>query len=220
VDGARLRYRWELRGAPPPEVTFTVTADGDAASSAAFSVRPAAEERGVAVRVGARVGVTHSLGALVGPRAALDGWASFNPGGVPLGLGVTAGYGGAEQQISGPTAAPLTRANVTLLPVALRVGFAPVRLGGVSLLAGAGFTTTFTHYQTFDGAAGTEPGTDLWRLAPSALLFAGGTWSLGPGQAFGEVVLSWAGVDDANFRVQAGGLGVEVGYRFDVLRAR
>jgi len=220
ADGARLRYRWELRGKPPPEVTFTVTAEGDPASSASFSVRPTAEERGVAVRVGARVGVTHSLGALVGPRAALDGWASFNPGGVPLGLGVTAGYGSAEQPITGPTAAPLTRADVTLLPVALRVGFAPVRLGGVSLLAGAGFTTTFTHYQTFDGAAGTEPGTDLWRLAPSALLFAGGTWNLGPGQAFGEVVLSWAGVDDANFRVQAGGLGVEVGYRFDVLRAR
>jgi len=222
ADGTRLRYRWELRGPPPPEVTFTVTADGDAASTATCLARKAATEGGLAVRVGARVGFTQSLGAMAGPRAALDGWATFNPGGVPLGVGLTAGYGaGTEQPFTGVSAAvPLIRADVTLFPVALRVGFLPLRLGGVSLLAGAGFTTTFTHYQTFVGAAPAEPSTDLWRLAPSALLFAGGTWNLGPGQAFGEVVLSWAGVDDPNFRAHAGGLGFEVGYRFDVLRAR
>jgi len=221
VDGARLRYRWELRGAPPAEVTFTVAVDGDAVSSATCSARKSAEG-GLAVRVGARLGFTQSLGAMAGPRAALDGWATFNPGGVPLGVGLTAGYGaGAEQEITGGSAAvPLTRADVTLFPVAVRVGFLPLRLGGVSLMAGAGFTTTFTHYQTFVGRVETEPGVDLWRMAPSALLFAGGTWNLGPGQAFGEVVLSWAGVDDPSFRAQTGGLGFEVGYRFDVMRAR
>jgi hypothetical protein len=106
-----------------------------------------------------------------------------------------------------------------MLPLSLRAGVVPVQLGGVSLLAGAGFTATFTRYQTF-AVQGDVPGVDLWRLAPSALLFAGGTWNLGPGQAFGEVVLSWAAVNDQDFRLQAGGLAFEVGYRFEVLRGR
>jgi hypothetical protein len=217
VEGTRLTWRWELRGAAPREVTFTVTADGDATSSASVALRPAAES-GFALRLGARVGLTHSLGALAVPRYGLEVSGAFNPGGVPLELGLTAGYGSAQQLVNGPTAAPLTRADVTMLPLALRLGFAPVRLGGVSLVGGAGFTTTFTRYQTFDQADAL--GEELWRLAPSALLFAGGAWRVGPGQFFGEVVLSWAGVNDPSFRIQTGGVGLEVGYRFEILRGR
>jgi len=216
ADGPRLRYRWELRGVTPGEVTFTVAADGDPASSASVALRPVAET-GFALRVGVRAGVTHSLASLVGPRYGLDGWATFNPGGIPLGLGLTAAYGSADQVIIGPPSQQLTRAAVNMLPLSLRLGFVPVRAGGATLLAGAGFTATITRFQTFitqDGPAQEE----LWRVGPSAMLFAGGTWNLGPGQAFGEVVLSWAAVEDPGFRVQAGGLGLEVGYRFDVLR--
>ena len=83
----------------------------------------------------------------------------------------------------------------------------------------AGFTTTIARFRTFE-EQGNVPGLDLWRLAPSALLFAGGTWNVGPGQLFGEVVLSWAALDDQSFRLQAGGLALEVGYRFEVLRGR
>jgi hypothetical protein len=219
IEGNRLRYRWDHPGAAPAEVSFSVTADGDPASSATAVLRQLAEA-GYALRVGARVGLTHSLATVVGPRFGLDAWASFSLGELPVGVGLAAGYGSAEQFVSGPTAAPLTRSEVSLLPLALRVGFMPVRLGErAGLMAGAGFTATVTRYRTFDVQGGL-PGVDAWRLAPSALLFAGGAWDLGPGQLFGEVVLSWAALNDQSFRVQAGGVGVEVGYRFDVLRGR
>ena len=219
VEGTRLRYRWDHPGRPPSEVTFQVTADGDPASSASVTLRQTIEP-GYSVRVGGRVGVTHSLTALVAPRYGLDGWASFNLGLLPLGVGLAAGYGSAEQLVSGPAAVPLTRSELTLLPVSLRLAFAPGGLNDpVGLMAGAGFTTTVTRFRTFE-EQGNVPGLDLWRLAPSALLFAGGTWNVGPGQLFGEVVLSWAAVDDQSFRLQAGGLAVEVGYRFEVLRGR
>ncbi|HVE86937.1 MAG TPA: hypothetical protein VND93_28975 [Myxococcales bacterium] len=221
AEGGRLRYRWEPGGAVPPEVTFTVSAENDPPSQVSATVRQQAVEQAPSgLSVGARAGLTHSLGSLLGPRYALDAWAYASPGGFPLGLGLTAGYGHFQQEVQGPPAAQVTRSEVTLLPVSVRLGAVPVRLGGVSLTAGVAFVANFAHYQTFDATTG-KPGDDLWRLGPTAQLFAGGAWRLGPGQAFGEVVLSWAALNDASaFRLQAGGLGVEVGYRFDLWRGK
>lgn len=214
VEGTRLRYRFELPKGAGNEVTFTLTVDGDPGSPVRLGLFPEAEIT-AGVRVGARLGVVHSLTELVAGRLAADGLAWLDWGGQTFALGLTLGYGGTSRDLDDGSGTPVGRADLTLLPATLRLTYAPLRLGNVSIHLGAGGTGTALHYRVSSGGA--QPTTELTRLTFGLLFFAGASWKVGPGQGFAELTATSGAVDDPGFRAEAGGLGLEIGYRVDVL---
>ncbi len=158
--------------------------------------------------VGARVGLTHSLGDLVTPRVGVDAWVPFRVGGSFLGLGLSATVGTASQSVAGAGGQFPSESRATFVPVAVRLGYEGYASRRLSVHFGLGGLATWAQVRNSSNR------TQLNALAGGGLGFVSGAVTAGPGQFFGELSYAYAPVDNPDFRLNAGGVAVEAGYRF------
>ncbi len=157
---------------------------------------------------GVRAGFTHSLGDQLGPRIGADLWVPLQLFGATFGAGLSAQYARASQSVSDGTFTSVN--DATYVPITLRLAYELYASRRFSVLAGAGPQATFAAFHSSLDDARTQ------RWGIGALGFAGVGYVLGPGQLFAEVSYAFAPVETAQFRLDGGGLGVELGYRFGV----
>lgn len=158
--------------------------------------------------LGVRAAVNHTLTELVTPRIGVDALAPFRLRGSWMSAGLSATFSRISQRHS--TAGLSTRSDATMIPVALRGGLELYAQGTWSLTAGLGAQFTWVHFRTsISGAEESAAGL-------GALGFVMGNARLGPGTVFAEVSYAYAPVQGALFRLDAGGPGLAVGFRFGV----
>jgi hypothetical protein len=161
--------------------------------------------------VGVRAGFVHSLAAQAGPRLGLDTWAPFRVGGLWLGAGLTASASRVRQSVTDASGTLSSESEALYFPMSLRLGWELYAARRTSLVLGAGATATWARFQT------SLSGTRAQQLSAGGLGFLAAGFALGPGQAFAEASFAFAPVRTEGFRLDAGGPGLEVGYRFGVL---
>lgn len=157
--------------------------------------------------IGPRGGYTHSLGQLSGPRIGLDLWIPFHIGRAVLGFGVSGAWEPASQTVKDASGLFSTRSTATIVPVIARLGYELFASRRISLHAGLGAQLTWAEVRN-----------SVLRAPASAvrvggLGFLNGGITLGPGQLFAELSFAFAPVEHADFRLNAGGLGLDLGYR-------
>jgi hypothetical protein len=124
---------------------------------------------------------------------------------------VAASYGSAERDdVTDPSATLTSRSTVTFVPVSLRLGWEALAGRRLSLSVGAGGVATFARF--LNTLAGPEQ--QAWGFGGMA--FASGAIALGRGHAFLEVSYSYAPVETADYRLDAGGPAAAVGYRLGI----
>lgn len=155
---------------------------------------------------GLRAGYTHSLAELSGPRAGLDLWVPFRLSTASFALGLSATYGRATQTVEGTYAESRSQAN--FVPAALKLAYAPLITSRFAGYLGAGAVATWARVRA------EANGYDAVQVGLGAIGFVGGALDLGPGQLFLEASWAYAPVDDEDFHLDAGGLSLELGYRF------
>ncbi|MFL5274292.1 MAG: hypothetical protein ACJ79E_19705, partial [Anaeromyxobacteraceae bacterium] len=159
-----------------------------------------------ALHLGVRGGFTHSLGALSATRFGIDAWRPFRLGRTRLGLGVAAAYGDAVQGVSDAAGTLQSRSEATFVPVTLRAGWEAWAGRRATATLGVGATATLARFTNTLGPSATGVGL-------GALAFAALGVGAGAGQLFAEASLGTAPVAAGGFRLQAGGLAVDLGYR-------
>lgn len=163
------------------------------------------------VLFGARGGFTHSLRDLVGPRAGLELSVPIRVASSYLTLSAVAEAGLASQTIADPSGAFVSRSTARFLPISVRAAYELLATRKMSLAIGAGPTLTLARFSTsLSGASGAG-----WGLGGTA--FVSDSYSLGPGQAFAELAFSYQPVSSTDFQLDAGGIGLVVGYRWGFL---
>ncbi|HYS81044.1 MAG TPA: hypothetical protein VEM76_10050 [Anaeromyxobacteraceae bacterium] len=158
------------------------------------------------VYLGVRTGYTHSLGELAGGRFGIDSWIPVQLGPARMGVGFSASYGQAAQAVADGAGTLQSRSEARFVPVTARVGYELWTGRVLSATAGFGVTAAIARFTNTLGPSGT--GTGL-----GALGFGSFGWALGPGQLFAEASLGRAPVTATGFRLEAGGLSLDVGYR-------
>ncbi|MHB8879310.1 MAG: Ig-like domain-containing protein, partial [Myxococcaceae bacterium] len=163
------------------------------------------------VLAGVRAGATHTLGDVLGARVGLDLYAPLRLRNATLGLGLTASYGSLTQLVTDGKGELTSRSRAVFLPVTLRLGYELYAGRQLSVQAGAGAVLTLARFGTsFNGAQANGVG-------GGGLGFLALGWALGPGQVFAELSYVAAPVETSAFRLESGGLGLEVGFRLGVL---
>jgi hypothetical protein len=160
--------------------------------------------------LGARVGYGTSFDDLSGPRAGLDLWAPFQVGNAWLGVGLSATVGQARRTVTDPATLLESESEATYAPISLRIGWELLATRRLSLVLGAGGTAA---YATSTSSLMTGSST---AFGFGGLGFVGAGWALGPGQIFGEVSYGAARLSSPEFELDAGGVSVDVGYRFGI----
>lgn len=159
--------------------------------------------------LGPRVGAMHALGDFASARFGLDAWIPLKLGDARLALGLTAAFGQTSQTVR--SAVFTSTATAAFVPLAVRLAYEAWLTPRVSVYFGAGAQATPVRVTTsLDGAQALQVG---W----GAQGFGGGALALGPGRVFAEIVATYAPVAHPDFSLDAGGLGVDVGYRFWIL---
>ena len=202
--GGRYRATW----VPPSDASASeslVVRDSSGAFEQPITVRLRERPR---FELGARGGFAHSLGDQLGPRAGVEVWRPLPLGRVTLGVGVTVGWGWASQAVLDGAGAVASTSTAHFWPVALRLGWEAVWTPRFSLVVGAGGVAALARMST--SLTGTEA--TGFGGGPQGFVAAG--LRLGPGRAVLEVGYSWVPVQSPSFQLQAGGLAVELGYRF------
>jgi hypothetical protein len=160
---------------------------------------------------GLRAGFTHSLGSQLGPRFGVDVKVPFHVGGSALALGLSALYAQASQTVSDSSGALSSQSSATFIPASLRLGYELYAGRRLAVTAGVGGMATWAQFQTsLTGATATR-----WGFG--GLAFVELSVAAGPGQLFGDLSGALAPVESQAFRLEAGGVGLEVGYRFGIL---
>ncbi len=194
------------RGAPDGDVVLKVV---DQVGGFERSVPLPVRERAGSFGIGVRGGFTHSLGDQLGPRIGADVWVPFRLGGETFGAGLSAQYARATQTVTDGAFSSVN--DATFVPITLRLAYELYASRRLSVLAGAGPQATFVSFHSSLDDVRRQ------RWGVGALGFVGVGYVLGPGQAFVELSYAFAPVEAAQFRLDGGGLGVEIGYRFGVL---
>ena len=153
-----------------------------------------------------RTGYTHSLGELTGGRFGIDSWIPVQLGPARMGVGFSASYGEAAQAVADGAGTLQSRSEARFVPVTARVGYELWAGRGASATAGFGVTATIARFTNTLGPSGTGAGL-------GALGFGSFGWVLGPGQLFAEASLGTAPATATAFRLEAGGLSLDFGYR-------
>ncbi|QSQ18855.1 hypothetical protein JY651_26215 [Pyxidicoccus parkwayensis] len=164
-----------------------------------------------ALLVGVRAGFVHSLAAQAGPRLGLDMWTPFKLGGLQLGAGLTALAARVQQSVTDASGTLRSESEALYFPMSLRLGWELYAGRRTSVVLGAGATATWARFET------SLTGTRASQLGAGGLGFLALGLALGPGQAFAEASFAFAPVRTEGFRLDAGGPGLEVGYRLGVL---
>ncbi len=158
--------------------------------------------------IGVRGGLSHSLGNQLLPKAGLDVLVPFRVGGMLLGAGLTASYQSATQTVTDGVLE--SRSTASWAPVSLRLSYELFATRRLSLSLGAGGVVTFAQLQT-SLTGERQRGVGLGGQGFAAL-----SASLGPGVLFVEAGFGAAPIRQGNFRLEAGGVSAELGYRFGV----
>lgn len=200
------RYRAEFHApdAPPPGSEALVRVIDS--SNSFEAVVPVPLRKVERLLFGARVGFETNLGEMRGPRAGLDALVPLRLFGAPFALEATASLGGASQTLHHPTLGD-RRSDALFVPLALRFAYSPYLSAKLSTYAGAGPLVVLARV--------TNPsnGYRSQKAAAGAVVYGACALQWGPGQVFGELSWTWAAVDHPDFRLDAGGLGVAIGYR-------
>lgn len=219
ADGAEGQYLASYVApptAPPGEPTLRVV-DSSGGFEQSVSI-PLRADPG-RLLLGVRVGFTHSLGDLATPRAGLDLAVPIRLGGSYLALGASAtaatANGSKDLTVEDPTTGEQrvilsVPYQAQLVPVTVRLSYELLATQRLSAYAGVGGLATFVRFQA------SKVGEETYRWGFGGLGFLSGGLSAGPGQMFLDVFYSYALVsgDRDQFRLQAGGVGAELGYRF------
>ncbi len=206
VEVGEGRYRIDYLApdtVPAGDEALVKVVDSSGTFEKSFPVSLRKEAR---LMLGARGGLTHSLGALVGPRVGLEAFAPLRLAGAYAGVGVTASYGAASQEIT--DAVTSSTSTASFVPVALRFSYAPYVSARLALSVGAGPVAVFAQVQN------SANGYRAAQIGLGAMGFANGALNLGPGQLVAELGYAYAPVEHPDFHLEAGGLSFELGYRF------
>jgi hypothetical protein len=158
--------------------------------------------------LGLRGGFVHSLGDQLGPRAGVELWRPFSISSATLGIGLSASWLYAAQEIRDAAGTVVSRSEAHLFPLALRLGYEAVYAGRFNLLLGVGGVLAYARMTTqLTGVVSDAVGGGAQGFVAAGL-------RLGPGRAFFEVSYGYVPVRSASFTAQAGGLAFDLGYRF------
>lgn len=157
--------------------------------------------------IGFASGYTLGPGNAAGPRFGAEAWVPWRAGGFSFGSGVAVSYGSAARTVTDATGTLQSRSEATFVPVALKLGWEVVVVRRVSVTLGGGPVGTFATFKSSLAAAETS----AWGLG--GMGFAQAAWSLGPGQLVLEGSWTYAPVESGGYRLDAGGPGVQAGYR-------
>jgi hypothetical protein len=177
----------------------------DGAGSFEQPVTARLRERG-RFELGLRGGFAHSLGDQLGPRAGLEVWRPFSVGSQSFGVGLSLSWLYASQRVTGGALASESQGH--LFPLALRFGYEAVYAGRFNLLVGIGGVLAYARMST------SLTGVSSDAIGGGGQGFVAAGLRLGPGRIFLEVSYGYVPVQSASFSAQAGGLGVDLGYRF------
>ncbi len=164
--------------------------------------------------LGVRAALTYSFADLLGPRIGLDSWVPVRIGSHYLGVGVSALFGTTTQNVTDAASGLSSRSTADFVPVALRVGYELYAGRRFSLSLGLGGVATYARFST----SLTDEIQNGWGFGGQGFVSAG--YGVGPGQAFLDLSYSYEPVQTAafsSFSIDAGGLALELGYRFAVL---
>ncbi|MBI5546519.1 MAG: hypothetical protein HY901_21775 [Deltaproteobacteria bacterium] len=187
---------------PPGEVTLRI-ADQRGALEQATSIKLRPDPG--RLLLGIRAGYFHSLSSQHGPRAGLGATWRLHP--LPLLLEAQASVGQARLQVDGAHLTSESRA--LLVPIIVRGSVELFATPEWSIAAGAGGVLAWSH------VANTLAGSSS-HVGFGAMAFGTVARQFGPGQAFVDLSYAWAPVRAPTFHLQAGGLGLEAGYRVRV----
>jgi hypothetical protein len=161
---------------------------------------------------GARGGVVATLDGSAALRLGLDVATPVRAGTVWLIPGLLAEFGRVAQTVVSADESLRSEAEALYVPVGARAGvelWAGERLS-VSVGANAGATLAWASYSL------TGQRSFAWGAMAGGFASVTNDWDLG--QGFAELSFTWAPVRGPDFRLDAGGFGLAVGYRFGVLR--
>ncbi|MFP2926358.1 hypothetical protein ACLESO_14285, partial [Pyxidicoccus sp. 3LG] len=127
-----------------------------------------------------------------------------------LGAGLTASASRVRQSVTDASGTLRSDSEALYFPLGLRLGWELYAARRTSVVLGAGATATWASFRT------SLTGSSTRQLGAGALGFLSGGLALGPGQAFAELSFAFAPVRTEHFRLDAGGPGLEVGYRLGV----
>ncbi len=161
---------------------------------------------------GARGGVVASVEGATGLRLGVDVTMPVRLGTLWLTPSLLAELGRVAQSLVSANESLRSEAEALYVPVGARAGvelWAGERLS-VSVGAAAGATFAWASYSLTGGRS------FAWGPLAGGFASVAHDWDLG--QGFAELSLTWAPVRGADFRLDAGGLGLALGYRFGVVR--
>ncbi|OFX25863.1 MAG: hypothetical protein A2V77_09560 [Anaeromyxobacter sp. RBG_16_69_14] len=159
--------------------------------------------------LGPRVGFAHSVGDLSGVRVGIDAWMPVRLGPSLFGLGFSLTRGSAARTVSDPGGSLRSSSSADFYPLAGRLGYELWAGQRLSFVAGLGYTVALAHFTSALGGAASEVGT-------GPLGFASAAYAIGPGHLFAEASASSVPVAAADFKLEAGGLSLEGGYRLRI----
>jgi hypothetical protein len=203
VGEGRYRAEFHAPEAPPPDSEALVRVVDS--SNSFEAVVPVSLRKVQRLLFGARVGFESNLGEMTGARVGLDALVPLRLFGAPFALEATASLGAASQTIHG--SAGDSRSDALFAPFALRLAYSPYLTAKLSTYVGAGPAVVLAR------VTNSANGYRSQKAAAGAVAFGACAIHWGPGQAFGELSWTWAAVGHPDFRLDAGGLGVALGYR-------
>jgi hypothetical protein len=158
--------------------------------------------------LGVRGGYTRGLGDLSGPRLGLDVIRPFRLGGNWLKAGLSLSYGKATRTVT--SAGQSGKSEADFVPVSLRLGWEVWSSRRLSVDLGAGALLTLARFKNAL-AVDSESATGFGGLG-----FLSAVLAVGPGSAFAEVSYSYAPANAPSYKLDAGGIGFDVGYRVGI----
>jgi hypothetical protein len=164
--------------------------------------------------LGVRAAMTYSFADLFGPRIGLDSWVPIRIGSHYLGVGVSALFGTTTETVTDAASGLSSRSTADFVPLTLRVGYEFYAGRRLTLSMGLGGVATYARFST----SLTDEIQNGWGFGGQGFVSAG--YGLGPGQAFLDLSYSYEPVQTSafsSFSIDAGGLALELGYRFAVL---
>jgi hypothetical protein len=156
--------------------------------------------------MGPRVGLAYGSGDPSGVRLGLDAWVPVRLGRAVFGLGFSVSHGGAARTVADPGGTLRSSSSADFYPLVARLGYEVWAGRRLSFTAGLGYTAAFAFFTSSLGGADSGIGT-------GPLGFAAAACAIGPGQLFVEATVSRTPVATPEFKLEAGGLSLDAGYR-------
>ncbi len=159
--------------------------------------------------MGPRVGYSRTLGDASGVRLGVDSWIPVRLGRATFGLGFSLSHGDASLTVTDGVGTLRSSSSADFYPFAARVGYELWAGERLSFTAGAGAAAALARFSSSLGSAAVG-------LGVGPLGFASAAYAIGPGQLFAEGSASWVPIATPDYRLEAGGLALEAGYRLRI----